>query len=137
MHRIQRPPQGIERLIRRLQNLFLVSTGVLFQPPAPRGAMRPPQNLFPVPRGRALPPPAPPRREPPCPLPRHRQIPPPPRAAPRRKTSSTHQSSSWRSPAPAIRKRRVPPPPPPLAGPRKFPGTSAPPPASPAGQGST
>src|SRR5713226_6998192 len=76
-------------------------------------------------------------RDAPCPLPRAPRNTPAPPAASRRKTSSIHRSSSWRSPALAIRKRRVPLPPPPLAGPRKSRGISAPPPASRAGQGST
>src|SRR5882762_6011646 len=40
MYRIQRPPKRVQRLVRRRQNLFLIPVRVLFQPPAPRRAMR-------------------------------------------------------------------------------------------------
>src|SRR6266404_4597860 len=73
----------------------------------------------------------------PCPLPRAPQNTPALLAASRRKTSSIHQSSSWRFPVPALHKRRAPPLLPPPAGLRKSPGISVPPPSFQAGQGST
>src|SRR6266478_2719263 len=71
----------------------------------------------------------------PCPLLRVPRSTPAPLAQSRRKTSSTHQSSSSQFPAPAIRRHTARPPLPPLAGPRRSRGTSAPLPASPAAQG--
>src|SRR6266852_8214374 len=72
-----------------------------------------------LPASRATPPGAP------CPLPRAPQNTPALPAASRRKNSSIHQSSSWRSPVPALHKRRAPPLLPPPDGPRKSPGLFA------------
>ena len=112
MHRVQRSPKRIQRLVRRRQNLILIPIRVLFQPSAPRRPVRLVRFLV------------------------HRKIRQPFRI---RHTVEFLQSVDLRRRD--LRHLRLhthtaPPPLPTPAGLRKFPGISAPPPAFQAGQGS-